>query len=700
MRCIKVIVFRGVSSGNVFGWFFTGLPEEILSTVCTSNQWCLGCKEFLVVAVGIKEMLIDVTGEDRGHEWLEELPTDVVVVLTWIDVAVPNCSFLGSQIIIFITISISPNEEDYTLCLQFKVGLTGNGVPYVRLLQVKGKMTKAIMKYTVNAIFKLVTARQYFPCYSSLLNLLLQSKNCYGRVGFCKTRVDSIEKLVKTNGGKSKWYELLSRMCIEAVGDESWIMIVVCTGGIRSFWSQLRQKEFRALEEFLTHIVVSTPNTAKYLITKMSCNLGTVRTAGTGSFDKFSNGDSILWVFWACYKNISILKGAHTVTANTILGFLFMDASGVFTSIYPDMSSAYVGLDVEDYMGFISCCVREQAATTMYLFSPSHFILIYAILEDKDDLKGWNLSCPMYYRAPMYKGILGVLSIVSTRETHVPFHYTNMYRDCFPWEIIEYNCYCCVSFFPQLRCSGRFSPSDIISASDTSTAASDTPTTISDIVSSSDTVYESIHVDVSDILSSTSPSVSPASVSATTYTSFPMLTRGKSSIFRPKVFSTKHVLSANLTTVIPPSTHTCFSKEIKNPNWKHLMVDEYTALKDADLTEVVYMKQAPGFVDESEPNHVCRLYKYIYGLKQTPKAWYEKLLTVLVSHSFQPSFVDSSLFVQKYGSRITIILLKEHFPIKDLGSLHYFLGLEVKRNTYFSPNENVNRDKSVNLIVP
>jgi hypothetical protein len=40
------------------------------------------------------------------------------------------------------------------------------------------------------------------------------------------------------------------------------------------------------------------------------------------------------------------------------------------------------------------------------------------------------------------------------------------------------------------------------------------------------------------------------------------------------------------------------------------------------LTKEVYMEQPAGFVDQTQPTHVCKLHKAIYGLKQAPRAWY------------------------------------------------------------------------------
>lgn len=46
-------------------------------------------------------------------------------------------------------------------------------------------------------------------------------------------------------------------------------------------------------------------------------------------------------------------------------------------------------------------------------------------------------------------------------------------------------------------------------------------------------------------------------------------------------------------------------------------------------------------------NHICKLNKAIYGLKQAPKPWYTRLSNLLISNNFKTRMADSSLFVYK-----------------------------------------------------
>jgi len=111
------------------------------------------------------------------------------------------------------------------------------------------------------------------------------------------------------------------------------------------------------------------------------------------------------------------------------------------------------------------------------------------------------------------------------------------------------------------------------------------------------------------------------------------------------------------------------------------------------------MTQPPGFVSSS-PHLVCKLHKALYGLKQAPRSWFQKLSTTLQNFGFHSTKSDNSLFV-RYTSAYTIFILiyvddiiitgsslhevqklisklSSCFALKDLGPLHYFLGVEVK----------------------
>lgn len=100
-----------------------------------------------------------------------------------------------------------------------------------------------------------------------------------------------------------------------------------------------------------------------------------------------------------------------------------------------------------------------------------------------------------------------------------------------------------------------------------------------------------------------------------------------------------------------------------------------------------------------KPNHVYCLTKAIYGLKQAPRAWYSTLKQALCALGFLNTKSDTSLFVFHNGNTLAycviyvddliltgnnsefvasiIYQLGHKFPLKDLGSLLFFLGVEV-----------------------
>ena len=64
-------------------------------------------------------------------------------------------------------------------------------------------------------------------------------------------------------------------------------------------------------------------------------------------------------------------------------------------------------------------------------------------------------------------------------------------------------------------------------------------------------------------------------------------------------------------------------------------LDIKNAFLYGDLIEEVYMEQLPGFVAQGEPHLVCKLKQAIYGLKQSPRAWFDKFNHVVFARGFR-----------------------------------------------------------------
>jgi len=82
-------------------------------------------------------------------------------------------------------------------------------------------------------------------------------------------------------------------------------------------------------------------------------------------------------------------------------------------------------------------------------------------------------------------------------------------------------------------------------------------------------------------------------------------------------------------------------------NIKLYQMDVKSVFVNDYIYEEVYVEQPPSFEDDKKPNHVYMLRKTLYGLKEAPRAWYERLRDFLLSKDFKMGKVDTTLFTKK-----------------------------------------------------
>ena len=62
------------------------------------------------------------------------------------------------------------------------------------------------------------------------------------------------------------------------------------------------------------------------------------------------------------------------------------------------------------------------------------------------------------------------------------------------------------------------------------------------------------------------------------------------------------------------------------------------------INKEVYVEQPPNFQSFNFSNHVFKLKKILYDLKQTPRAWYERLNKFLLENGFKMGKIDTIIF--------------------------------------------------------
>uniref|UniRef100_A0A803QHQ0 Reverse transcriptase Ty1/copia-type domain-containing protein n=1 Tax=Cannabis sativa TaxID=3483 RepID=A0A803QHQ0_CANSA len=140
---------------------------------------------------------------------------------------------------------------------------------------------------------------------------------------------------------------------------------------------------------------------------------------------------------------------------------------------------------------------------------------------------------------------------------------------------------------------------------------------------------------------------------------------------------------------------------LDDPNLNLAVTEEVNALsKNGDLEEVLMSPPPPpGFEKGVGFGKVCKLKKSLYGLKQSPSAWFERFGRVLRCHGYTQSEADHTMFYKhsKEGKVAILIVHVDHivltggdhgeldelkkrlaqeFEIRGLRTLKYLLGME------------------------
>ncbi|KAD5507479.1 hypothetical protein E3N88_15182 [Mikania micrantha] len=133
--------------------------------------------------------------------------------------------------------------------------------------------------------------------------------------------------------------------------------------------------------------------------------------------------------------------------------------------------------------------------------------------------------------------------------------------------------------------------------------------------------------------------------------------------------------------------------------WEVHHLDVKSAFLNGELEEEVYVNQPEGFVKKDQPLKVYRLYKALYGLRQAPRAWNIRLDKCLRGLGFSRCPQEHAVYSRNTGAEVLIVgiyvddmivtgssvdgikrfkvQMQHQFEMSDLGSLSYYLGIEV-----------------------
>ena len=101
------------------------------------------------------------------------------------------------------------------------------------------------------------------------------------------------------------------------------------------------------------------------------------------------------------------------------------------------------------------------------------------------------------------------------------------------------------------------------------------------------------------------------------------------------------------------------------------------------------MDQSLGYVAQGE-NMVYKLRKAIYGLKQSPRVWFDKFSQIIMQVGFHRCVGDHSVFIKKSGGGIAILAVYvDNIFLTGSGTIGFAETKEYLRS-YFATKDRTN----------
>ncbi|WJZ96754.1 hypothetical protein VitviT2T_015407 [Vitis vinifera] len=95
-----------------------------------------------------------------------------------------------------------------------------------------------------------------------------------------------------------------------------------------------------------------------------------------------------------------------------------------------------------------------------------------------------------------------------------------------------------------------------------------------------------------------------------------------------------------------------------NLDWPLQQFDMKNAFMHGELSKEVYMDLPPEcMVSEKQCQKVCKLKKSLYGLKQSPRAWFGRFTKSMRAFGYRQSNSDHTLFLKKQHGKITALIV-------------------------------------------